>query len=129
MKINIKDFRQAQGLYQSQMAELLGLNQSNISRAEIKGYLELTYPMLQTLYEKYGQKEVDKFRIDDNVSVNASNNVNEGGGTQNNGYFHTDAESTEIIRRQAEAITMLAEKQAAQTERLIDLLEKLYEKL
>ena len=54
MRINLKDFRQSHNLYQSDMAELLQVNQSNVSRAEIRGFFDLTYPQKKALYEKFG---------------------------------------------------------------------------
>ena len=130
MRIYLKNFRQSHGLFQSEMAALLGVNQSNVSRAEIRGTFELSYPQLQTLYEKYGKEDVDAFAADENVvTVSASNNTNEGGGTQNNGYFCTGMASMEIIKAQSDALAELATKQSQQADRLIALLEKLSEKL
>lgn len=129
MRINLKDFRHAHRLFQSDMARLLELNKSNVSRAELRGYLTLTYPQLHTLYDKFGKEDVDSFMLEDNLSVEVSNNTNEGDGTQNNGVFATDGASLEIIKQQSEALTRLAEKQAEQTDRLLLLIEKLSEKL
>lgn len=130
MKINMKDFRQAHNLFQSEMAELLGVNQSNVSRAELRGYFSLTYPQLQTLYERFGREDVDSFSVDEpQVSVTASGNSNEGSGTQNNGLFHFDEGLIDVIRRQSDAITELAHKQSEQTDRLLSLLDKISEKL
>lgn len=130
MRINIKNFRQSHGLFQSEMASILGINQSNVSRAELRGWLELTHPQTQALYEKYGKEDVDSFIIEENKNfVSASYNTNEGGGTQNNGCFCADATSLEIIKSQSEALVELATKQAQQTDKLLTLLEKLSEKL
>lgn len=130
MKIDLKEFRQKHGLFQSDLSEILHLNQSNISRAEIRGYLELTALQRDSLYEKFGKEDVDSYAIgNDIVAVNATSNTNEGDGIQNNGYMGADAVSLSIIRKQSEALTSLAEKQAAQTDRLLNLLEKLSEKL
>ena len=129
MKINLKNLRQAHDLFQSDMAELLDINQSNISRAELKGFFVPTYPQLQKLYDKFGKEEVDTFVIaDEGITVNASNNSNKGNGTQNNGYFEVDATAMEIIRKQTDVLMKLAEKQAEQADRLLDILEKLSEK-
>lgn len=129
MKLNIKDFRQSHRLYQSDMAELLELNQSNISRAELRGYLELTYPQRQTLFEKFGKENVESFAIKDDITIDASNNENNGDGTQNNGYFEADVVSLGIIKKQSELLSKLAEKQSEQTDRLLEILNKLSEKL
>ena len=137
MKIDLKNFRQSHNLFQSDMAEILQLNQSNVSRAELRGYHELTPNQKKALVERFGEEDVESFRISDdeaeriegNVTVEASNNTNEGSGTQNNGVFATDAMSMTIIKQQSEALTKLAEKHASQNDRLIALLEKLSEKL
>ena len=129
MRFNLKDFRQSHSLFQSDMAELLNLNQSNISRAEIRGYLELSYPQLNALYNKYGREDVDSFMLPDPVSIGASNNTNEGDGNQDNRVYAYDLASLDLIKKQSEALMKLAEKQNEQTDRLITLLEKISEKL
>lgn len=125
MDINLKDFRQAHGLFQSEMASILGLNQSNVSRAELRGYFTPTYPQLQTLYSKFGKEDVDSFKIEEakhpesEAEVEADEEISQ----------DSDITALAIIKQQSEAITRLAEKQASQTDRLIVLLEKLSEKL
>lgn len=98
MRINLKNFRQSHGLFQSEMAEILGINQSNVSRAEIRGGFDLTYNQIQTLYERFGQEDVDSFAIPESRLIDASNNTNVDG-TQNNGVFGTDPTSLEIIKQ------------------------------
>ena len=134
MKINLKDFRQAHRLFQSDLAELLQTNQSTISRMELKNGVSLSYPQMMTLYERFGKEDVDAFAVDEEpkderTSVVVENNTNYGEGVQNNGYFSADKMSLEIIRKQSEALSNLAGKQSEQTDRLIVLLEKLSEKL
>ena len=131
MKINLKDFRQAHGLFQSDMAEMLEMNQSNVSRAELRGYHELSYQQQQTLYDKYGKENVDSFAITDNepISIVATGNTNEGDGTQNNGYFGTDREALSIIKAQSDAIIRLSAKQTEQTDKLLVLIDKLANKI
>lgn len=129
MDINLKDFRQAHKLYQSDMAEILGINQSNVSRAELKGYLSLSYTQKQTLYERFGKEDVDSFEVKaEDISLEVSGNVNQGG-NQNNGYFTTDKTALSIIQQQSDTIRNLAEKQAEMTEKLMVLLEKISEKI
>lgn len=106
MRINLKNFRQSHGLFQSEMAEILGINQSNVSRAEIRGGFDLTYNQIQTLYERFGQEDVDSFAIPESRLIDASNNTNVDG-TQNNGVFGTDPTSLEIIKQQSEALAEL----------------------
>ena len=133
MKIDLKKFRQAHDLFQSDISAILGVNQSNVSRAEIKGCFELSYEQEKKLFDKFGEKEVKAFCIPqkpcEKYSVVASGNANTGDGTQNNGIFAVDATTMNIIKQQSEALTNLAEKQISQNERLIVLLEKLSEKL
>ena len=133
----MKNFRQSHGLFQSDMAELLQLNQSNVSRAELRGYHELTYNQEMALVERFGKEDIESFRVSDDeghridgsVTVDASNNTNEGGGTQNNGIFGADAISMNIIKQQSEALTRLSDRQAEMSDRLIALLEKISERL
>ena len=127
MRLRIKQFRQTHGLFQSDMAQLLKINQSNVSRAELKGYLTLTYPQLEALYDKFGKEDVDSYMIDNAVSI--ENNTNKGDGIQNNGFFETDTLSLSIIKQQTDILAKMAEKQVEQTDRLIMLLEKLAEKI
>lgn len=131
MKINLKDFRQSHGLYQSDMAELLEMNQSNVSRAELRGHLELSYPQKQRLYEKFGKEDVDSFAIkgEDSISIVSTGNTNEGDGMQNNGYLSMDKEALSIIKAQSEALVRLSDKQAEQTDKLLVLIETLAGKL
>ena len=130
MKFRLKDFRQAHSLFQSDMATLLDTNQSTVSRMELKGIARLTYPQLQSLYDKYGKDDVDSFlEHEEEMGVVAIGNINEGDGTQNNGYMTADARAYEIIKKQSETISSLAAKQSEQTDRLLTLLEKLSEKL
>lgn len=129
MRIDLKNFRQAHQLFQSEAAELLGINQSNVSRAELKGFFDLNFLQRKKLIEKYGQEDVESFRIPDgkqgNTTVNATGIRNEGEGTQNFGYFGADTTAMGIIRQQSEALTKLADKQSSLNERLLALLEKL----
>ena len=130
MKIDLKEFRQMNGLFQSDLAALLGVNQSNISRSEIRGSFDLTAPQREALYQRFGRENVDKYKVEgDEISINSSSNTNEGDGIQNNGYMEVDAVSLSIIEKQSEALTSLAEKQAAQTDRLLQILEKISDKI
>ena len=131
MKFRLKDFRQSHNLFQSDMATILDANQSSVSRMELRGSTRLTYPQMQALYERFGKEDVDSFVVeeDEDMGVVSVGNVNEGDGTQNNGYMTADTRAYEIIKNQSELISRLAEKQSEQTDRLLTLLEKLSEKL
>lgn len=61
----LKDFRQAHGIFQSKMAEILGTTQSSISRMESEG-IELTIAQYQKLYDTFGQESVDAYKVEDN---------------------------------------------------------------
>lgn len=128
-KFRLKDFRQAHGLFQSDMSELLQTNQSSVSRMELKPSVKLTFPQMQRLKERYGEEEVEAFMEDDSISIDATGNTNEGNGTQNNGYFGMDASAMRLIREQSEALMRLSAKQSEQTDKLLALIEKLSEKL
>ena len=128
MKFRLKDFRQAHKMFQSDLAELLDSNQSTISRMELVGACKLTYPQVQALYGKFGREDVDAF-WEEEITVEVNGNTNEGEGTQNNGYFGADTISLGIIKQQSEALIKLSAKQAEQTDKLIELLQKVNEKL
>ena len=129
MKLRLKDFRQAHNLFQSDMADILGINQSNASRSELTGFIALTLPQQQALYDKFGKEDVDAYTFEGGMELHATNNTNQGDGTQNNGCFLTDNTTLDIIKQQSEALTALATKQTEQMDRLLTLLEKLSERL
>lgn len=118
-----KEFRKTHGLFQSKLAEIMGISQSNISRYESEG-IDPTPAQFQKLYDEYGEEEVKAFEIEPSPFVNAENNVNNGSGNQNNG-IQNDADLIEIIKKQTEAITKHVERQDEINSRLMDLLEKM----
>lgn len=130
VKINIytdmfkyKEFRRAHGLFQSKLAEIMGISQSNISRYETEG-IDPTPAQFQKLYDEYGEENVKAFEVEPSQLVNAENNVNSGSGNQNNG-IQSNADLVEIIKRQTEMIAKHIEKQDDINVRLMNLLEKL----
>lgn len=118
-----KEFRKAHGLFQSKLAEIMGISQSNISRYESEG-IDPTPVQFQKLYDVFGEEDVNTFRIEPSQFVNAENNVNNGSGNQNNG-IQSDTDLIEIIKKQTEAIAKHVERQDEINSRLMDLLEKL----
>lgn len=118
-----KEFRRAHGLFQSKLAEIMGISQSNISRYETEG-IDPTPAQFQKLYDKYGEENVKAFEVEPSQLVNAENNVNNCSGNQNNG-MQNDADLIEIIKKQTESITKHVERQDEINARLMDLLEKL----
>ena len=59
----LKEFRNAHGLFQAQMAEILGTTQSTLSRMETEK-IELNITQYNKLYEKFGKDAVDAYKID-----------------------------------------------------------------
>lgn len=118
-----KEFRRAHGLFQSKLAEIMGISQSNISRYESEG-IDPTPIQFQKLYDKFGEEEVKAFEVDPSQIVNAENNINNGSGNQNNG-IQNDADLLEIIKKQTDMIVKHIEKQDDINARLMSLLEKL----
>lgn len=117
-----KEFRRAHSLFQSQLAEIIGMTQSNISRYETEG-IEPTREQYEKLYEKYGKDDVNAFIVDESLNVSASNNIMKGTGVQNNG-IQADRDMLAIIKKQAETMASHVERQDALNERLVALLEK-----
>lgn len=115
-----KEFRRAHGLFQSKLAEIMGISQSNISRYETEG-IDPTPAQFQKLYDEYGEENVKAFVVEPSQFVNAENN---GSGNQNNG-IQSDADLVEIIKKQTEMLAKHIEKQDDINARLMDLLEKL----
>lgn len=118
-----KEFRRAHGLFQSKLAEIMGISQSNISRYETEG-IDPTPAQFQKLYDKYGEENVKAFEVEPSQLVNAENNVNIGSGNQNNG-IQSNADLVEIIKKQTDMMAKHIEKQDEINARLMDLLEKI----
>lgn len=132
MRFRLKDFRQAHGLYQSDMAELLGLTQSTVSRAELKEEgIELSYPQRLTLFEKYGEEDVTAFFLEDEKEKkkNAAVKAAEKEMQKNGGVILDGSLLLGIINEQSATITNLSRKMAEQTDRILEIIEKLSEKL
>lgn len=118
-----KEFRRAHGLFQSQLAEIMGLSQSNISRYETEG-IDPTPAQFKKLYDNFGEEDVKAFEVELPQFVNAENSVNNGSGNQNNG-IQSDTDLIEIIKKQTETIAKHVERQDEINARLMDLLEKM----
>ena len=119
------------GLFQSDMAELLGLTQSTVSRAEFKeGGIDLTYPQRLKLFEKFGEEDVSSYFIEDEkkIKINAKGNVNNEG-FQNNGVVQNDDLILNIVNEQTATIAELTKKMMEQGDRMLAILEKLTERL
>ena len=122
-RIRLKDFRQSHGLYQSQLADIIGASQSVISRAELRGSCELTTAQYNALCEHFGKADVDTFCSEDAAVVSTGNTNN--GGTQNNGVISSSEAEMSIIRMQSQALIELSRKQAEQTDMLLRIVQRL----
>lgn len=58
--VRLRELRAAHGLKQSELGEILGINQSNVSRAEEKGR-PIDEVMYQRLVGKFGEVEVSRY--------------------------------------------------------------------
>lgn len=119
----LKEFRLAHSLFQSQMAEILGLTQSAISRLETEK-IDLTIAQYNILYDKFGKEDVDAFKVDPNTYVEAIGNKNFGSGVQNNG-IQQNTDLVSILKKQAETICDHVRTQDELNKTLVGLLEKL----
>lgn len=126
MFIRIKEFRKAHHLYQSELAEIIGVTQSVVSRMETKLVVALEEGQENALVEKFGREDVDRFVVTDMPSIIQENRNH--GGHQNNGVYVSDKESMNVILQQSSVIADALRKQSEQTDRLLSLLEKLSEK-
>lgn len=116
-----KEFRRAHSLFQSQLAEIIGMNQSNVSRYETEG-IDPTPEQYRKLCEKFGKEDVDAFVVDESKVV-ATNNAN-GSGLQNNGVL-VDGGLIEIVKSMTETLAEHVKKQDAMAEQMMALLQKL----
>lgn len=117
-----KEFRRAHSLFQSQLAEIIGMTQSNISRYETEG-IEPTRDQYERLYKKFGKEDVEAFVVKDDAHVVATNNVN-GSGVQNNG-VQSDKDLIGIVRNLTETLADHVKRQDAMAEQMMALLQKL----
>lgn len=116
-----KEFRRAHSLFQSHLAEIMGINQSNVSRYETEG-IDPTPEQYKKLYEKFGKDDVESFIVDESKVI-TTNNVN-GSGVQNNGVY-VDGGLIEIVKSITETLAEHIKKQDAMTEQMMALLQKL----
>lgn len=127
--MDLKQFRKTYNLGQSDLAELFGCKQANISNIE-NGVRNLTQPQLMMLIDKYGIESVKPF-ISDSDLLPASVNIDmrrtkiegntapvqNGDGNQ---MTNNDASLIQVLSQQSAQITELLKQQ----DRLISLLEK-----
>ena len=121
----MKEFRQSKGLFQSDIAEILGANQSTVSRMELRPYADLAVPQYRTLCERFGKEEVDAFTTQGDANVEVVGNTNNGGTQDNSVSVGNDGTMMEVIRRQADVLADVVRKQSEQADRLLGILERL----
>lgn len=115
----LREFRIAHSLKQSEIAEILGVAQSGISRMESER-IELPIALYSKLYEKFGKEDVDAFKIFDEESTNQQVDLR---------LKETDnRELLAVIQKQNEIISEHIRRQDELNKRLIDLLERIYTK-
>ncbi len=120
-KIRMKALRLSNRLKQSEMAEIIGVTQSVVSRMELPPSWKVSEPQFDALCERFGREMVENY-IDGGASVVVAGNTNRGDGQQN---IMQDPESLNVIRQLTESVTELARKQSEQTDRLLSILERL----
>ena len=114
MEIKLKEFRQKHNLYQADMAAILNIAQSSISRMELKPTADLSYNQYQTLCDKFGIEEVEMFKADSAIPKALPKKT------------PSDNQSAlDIIGQLTSSLVKLTEKQIEQSDRLISLLEKM----
>lgn len=115
----LREFRNAHGLKQSELAEILDYTQSGISRMETEK-IELSRAQYQKLYDVYGKEDVDSFHVDmEPVDMNAVINEAQIKGLQQN------IDLLEIIKKQNETLCEHVRNQDAFHRTLLQVLEKL----
>lgn len=113
----LREFRLAHSLKQSEIAEILGIAQSGISRMESER-IELPIVLYKKLYEKFGEDDVNAFRIIEDESSKSSADLR---------LRESDNKDLiDIIQKQNDIICEHIKRQDDLNKRLIELLEKLY---
>lgn len=114
-----KEFRRSHGLFQSQLAEIMGMAQSNVSRYETEG-IDPTPDQYNKLYDKYGKDDVDSYKVE-----NATPNYNVSGQVGLNNGMLVDKDIIEIIKKQTEILANHIVEQDKINSRLMTVLENL----
>ena len=120
----LREFRKVKGLYQNEIASILGVNQSNLSRYETNG-VDLTDEMLDKLRAEYGAEEVNAFLTDSSEQVRNK----EIPSSQSDELAFLDMvtivkKQNETICKQVEAQNEFSRQLVNLNTRLLDLLEK-----
>lgn len=126
----LKEFRNANGLNQIEMASILGCTQGNISRIENQ-MADLEEKQYAILYEKYTRATIDSFigNTDERV-INIHKNTIEGDGNNGNAlggtlYSGFSKDALDIINRLQNQIESLTEQNKTLTELVAKLTSKM----
>ena len=118
----IKEFRRALGINQWEMAQVIGLTQSNLSRYETND-IDLTEEQVASLRKAYGKETVDKYVNEEPQKLVLNYEPNND---------HSEQTLLSVIKRQNDTIAMQSEQMSQFTqqlskinERLLSLLEKI----
>lgn len=114
----IREFRKAKGLYQDQMAEILGLTQSNLSRYETNG-IDLTDEQIGKLRDRFGKDDVEAYMTDSAEQVREKSLPN----SMKDDLTVLDLVS--IVKKQNDTICQQVELQNQFTRQLTSMNEKL----
>ena len=121
----IREFRKAKGVFQEEMAAVIGLTQSNLSRYE-NNAIDLTNEMIDKLREKYGREEVDAYLTDTAEQIRDKDIPSDRKDEMTTLDLITIVKKqNETICQQIEAQNTFARQLSNMNERLLNLLEKI----
>lgn len=133
--IDIAAFRKAKNIKQSEMAEILGINQSQISEIE-RGIRPVSTKYEEILIEQFGKDVCDNFRVasQDNRRIVIKGDVKDNGHVHqdtNNGCVPSDTTDKDLQTRYNECCAELAKtkKELEQANKRIDKLLSIIENL
>lgn len=119
MDFRLKDFRQSQRMFQSDLAEVFETNQSTVSRMELTPTTDLSYRQYELLCEKFSREVVDKFIATNDTTVQVGRTAN---------HAQDGAQLMDTVKSILDTISQVMKKQSEMNERLLNILEKTIEK-
>ena len=127
--IRLKDFRRENKIFQTELAEVLGVSQSAISRME-GNELELTKEQYQKLYDKYGREIIEPYIYEEETDSRLIEILKKGlerlGSQEHDeSLIPVLCKQNEIIQNCLEEQRQWTEKYATMNEKLLSILEKL----
>lgn len=121
----IREFRKAKGIFQEEMAAVIGLTQSNLSRYE-NNAIDLTDEMLNKLREKYGREDVDAYLTDSAEQIRDKDiPIDRKDELTMLDLITIVKKQNETISQQIEAQNAFARQLSSMNDRLLSLLEKI----